>query len=205
MTSYDASAVLPEARLPVRARRSVGRRGARQGLVDEPAQRATPYAVTRDRLAGYREAALAAGLDWASVPVVQASESSPTGGAAAAAAVLTRRPQPTALLCLSDRLAEGAVRAAHELGLRIPQDLSIVGFDDAEPAARLGLTTVHHPHRRKGELAAAALLALLEGRSPAPTALLPTALVVRTSTAHPPLGPTATTAPRTGTPPPSLS
>ena len=159
MTSYDASAVLPEARLPVRARRSVGRRGARQGLVDEPAQRATPYAVTRDRLAGYREAALAAGLDWASVPVVQASESSPTGGAAAGA-VLTRRPQPTALLCLSDRLAEGAVRAAHELGLRIPQDLSIVGFDDAEPAARLGLTTVHHPHRRKGELAAAAPVVL---------------------------------------------
>jgi len=162
------------------------RRGAPVALADPSAQRASPYAVTRDRLAGYRDAATTAGLDWPSVPVMQAESSDPAGGAAASAVLLARIPRPTALLCLSDRLAEGAVRAAHDAGLRVPDDLSIVGFDDAEPAVRLGLTTVHHPHRRKGELAAAALLALVDGRTTERATELPTQLSLGSSTAAPP-------------------
>ncbi len=158
-----------------------------QALVDERAQAATTYAVTRRRLAGYREATVGAGAEWARVPVATAGAGDHVAeGAAAARALLGLSPRPTALLCLSDRLAEGALRAAADLGLRVPEDLSIVGFDDAEPAARLGLTTIRQPTRRKGELAATALLDLLAGREPQRIQLLPTQLVVRTSTGRAP-------------------
>jgi DNA-binding LacI/PurR family transcriptional regulator len=153
-----------------------------RGLAGEAAQRGAGYAVTRRRLAGYRDAAVRAGVDWSAVPVAGGTDSTVAEGAAGAATVLARSPRPTALLCLSDRLAEGALQTARELGLRVPEDLSIVGFDDAEPAARLGLTTVAQPHRRKGELAARALLDLLADRAPPPVSMLPAELVVRGST-----------------------
>jgi DNA-binding LacI/PurR family transcriptional regulator len=156
-----------------------------RALVGEQAQTATPYAVTRRRLAGYRDAARRAGVDWSAVPVVTGTDSTPAEGAAAAAALLARPVRPTALLCLSDRLAEGVLETAARLGLQVPRDLSVVGFDDAVPAAPLGLTTVRQPHRHKGELAAGALLDLLAGRTPEPVRRLPTELVVRSSTAPP--------------------
>ena len=157
-----------------------------RALVDEQAQEASTYAVTRRRLAGYRYAARASGLDWTTVPVATGTDSTVAEGAAVATALLARVPRPTALLCLSDRLAEGAAHAAAGLGLRVPADVSVVGFDDAEPAARLGLTTIRQPHRRKGELAATALLDLLGGGRPEPVRRLPTELVVRSSTGAPP-------------------
>ncbi len=157
-------------------------RKPRRGLVDERAQAAARYEVTRNRLAGYRDAALRAGLDWSRVPVVQGTDSTIAEGEAAAATALAADPRPTALLCLSDRLAEGAVRAAARLGRSVPADLSIAGFDDAPPAAGLNLTTVHHPHRRKGALAARALLRLLDGSGPEDPRMLPAELIVRGST-----------------------
>jgi DNA-binding LacI/PurR family transcriptional regulator len=158
-----------------------------RGLVDVAEQGGTTHAVSRDRLAGYHDAVKRHGLDWARVPVHQGTDSTPEEGEAGAAAVLALRPRPTALLCLSDRLAEGALRAARRLGLRVPGDLSIVGFDDAVPtAADLRLTTVRQPQRAKGERAAHALLALLDGSAPAASPPpLPTELVVRGSTAPP--------------------
>ena len=141
-------------------------RRPRRGLVDQRAQAAATYAVTRRRLAGYRDAALRADLDWNQVPVVQGTDSTVAEGEAAAATALAAQPRPTALLCLSDRLAEGALRTAARLGLSVPADLSVAGFDDAPHAAGLNLTTVRQPHRRKGALAARALLGVLDG-SPA--------------------------------------
>jgi DNA-binding LacI/PurR family transcriptional regulator len=162
------------------------RRGAVRGLVDLAGQQAASYAVSRDRLAGYRDAVERRGLDWTRVPVHQGTDSTPDEGDAGAIAVLRQSPRPTGLLCLSDRLAEGAVRAARRLNLRIPEDLSVVGFDDAHPTGTaLALTTVHQPVRAKGEQAATALLALLRGATPAPTTTLPTTLVVRGSTTVP--------------------
>jgi DNA-binding LacI/PurR family transcriptional regulator len=155
------------------------------GLVDQRAQAAATYAVTRDRLAGYRDAARRAGLDWAAVPVFHGGDSTPAVGEAGADAVLATDPRPTALLCLSDRLAEGALRAAARLGLRVPGDLSVAGFDDAATAAGLGLTTVRQPTREKGRAAGQALLDLLAGRPGPPPAALPAGLVVRTSTGPP--------------------
>jgi DNA-binding LacI/PurR family transcriptional regulator len=96
--------------------------------------------------------------------------------------LLARRPRPTGLLCLSDRLAEGAIQAATDAGLQIPADLSLVGFDDAgRLAADLGLTTVRQPHRDKGEQAARALIAQLNGEEIPAHQVLPTELVDRGS------------------------
>jgi DNA-binding LacI/PurR family transcriptional regulator len=158
------------------------RRAPIRGLVDERAQQSATYAVTRRRLAGYRAAAIKAGLDWAQVPVAQGISSTIAEGEAGAAAVLATTPRPTALLCLSDRLAEGALLTAHRLGLRVPDDLSVIGFDDATPAARLDLTTIRQPSRRKGELAARALLQLLNQHVDNPAQPLPTELITRAST-----------------------
>lgn len=152
------------------------------GLADEAVQAAATYAVTRDRLAGYRQAILGAGLKWADVPVFHGEDSLPAIGEAGAAAVLQTTPRPTALLCLSDRLAEGALRTAARLGLRVPEDLSITGFDDATTAAGLELTTVRQPARRKGEIALQGLLDRLAGRTHVDPRILPTQLIVRTTT-----------------------
>ena len=162
-------------------------RRPRRGLVDERAQAGATYEVTRRRLAGYRDIALRTGLDWSRVPVHQGTDSTVAEGEAGAAAVLATTPRPTALLCLSDRLAEGALRAAARLGLSVPADVSIAGFDDAPNAVALELTTVRQPHRRKGELAARALLDQLAG-SPADAqpVTLPSELVMRRSTGPPP-------------------
>lgn len=157
-----------------------------RGIVDQRGQAAATYAVTRHRLQGYREALISAGLDWSRVPVAAGTDSTIAEGATAAAALLERKPAPTAILCLSDRLAAGAIQTALARGLRIPEDLSIVGFDDARPAADLGLTTIRQPTRRKGELAAGALLDLIGGRHTRQNQLLPTELVIRSSTRPPP-------------------
>ncbi|MGH2893062.1 MAG: LacI family DNA-binding transcriptional regulator, partial [Solirubrobacteraceae bacterium] len=147
-------------------------RGQERGPMEEAVQAAATYAVTRRRLDGYRRVVAAAGLDWSAVPVVAGVTSSVEEGAAAAAALLDLRPAPTALLCLSDRLAEGAIEEARRRGLAIPGEVSVLGFDDADTAAGIGLTTVRQPHRGKGERATRALLALMEGRDVAPVQVL---------------------------------
>jgi DNA-binding LacI/PurR family transcriptional regulator len=157
-----------------------------RGMADETAQQAATYAVTRRRLAGYRDAVVRAGTDWSAVAVAAAATSAVKEGAAMAAALLARTPRPTGLLCMSDRLAEGALQSARQLGLRVPGDLSIIGFDDAPGAGALQLSTVRQPNRRKGELAAQTLLDLIAQRHTEPVHLLPTELIVRASTGPPP-------------------
>ncbi|MBV8915926.1 MAG: LacI family DNA-binding transcriptional regulator [Acetobacteraceae bacterium] len=157
-------------------------RAPTRGFVDVRAQSAATYAVTRRRLVGYQQAVARAGVDWAQVPVFQGIDSTIAEGEAGAGAVLTMTPRPTALLCLSDRLAEGALRAAARLGLRVPEDLSVTGFDDAPSAAALGLTTISQPNRRKGALAASALLHLLDGSPVEALQALPTELIARGTT-----------------------
>jgi DNA-binding LacI/PurR family transcriptional regulator len=107
-----------------------------------------------------------------------------------ARAMLDGPHRPTALFACSDLMALGVYDAAAELGLRIPDDLSVIGFDDVPEAewASPTLTTVRQPI---GEMGAAALRALLAARSAPPTVAaprleLPTSLMVRASTAPPP-------------------
>lgn len=144
--------------------------------VDFPAQQ---------RLLGWQDALAAAGIEPA-VTVCQHGWSSSAEDAARV--LLTAAEPPTALLCYSDAFAINAVRAAEALGLRVPEDLSIVGFDDSPlaAAARPPLTTVHQDVAGKGRTAVAMLLDLIAGTPPAATdVVLPTTLVVRESTAAP--------------------
>jgi DNA-binding LacI/PurR family transcriptional regulator len=161
-------------------------RGQRRGAMGVRAQTAATYAVTRRRLGGYRAAVAAAGRDWSTVPVVAGVTSSIAEGAAAAATLLDLSPAPTALLCLSDRLAEGALAEAERRGLAVPGDVSVVGFDDAGTAAVLGLTTVRQPHRDKGARATQTLLSLMRGEAVDPVQMLVAELVIRDSAGPPP-------------------
>lgn len=158
------------------------------GLVDADRQEAATYSITRSRLRGYASAIEAAGLSWADIPVYEHFGNEPEEGRKAAESLLGREPRPTAILALSDQLALGALDAARRLGLSVPEDVSVVGFDDVPDAARATppLTTVHQPHVEKGLLAGRLLIAQLRDEELPSPELLPTRLVVRGSTA--PLG-----------------
>lgn len=123
--------------------------------------------ATHERLVGFRQVLRDHGIPVDETLIVQApSETLP--GYALARDVLARPDRPTALFCYNDRMAMGAYRAAAELGLDIPGDLSIVGFDNQELiAANLfpGLTTVALPHYEMGAWAVETLVRLLRGEA----------------------------------------
>jgi DNA-binding LacI/PurR family transcriptional regulator len=131
--------------------------------------------IRYERLVGWREPLEAAGVDWAAVPVGSGPDGSVQSGYDAAVQLLDRADRPTAIICLSDVMAFGAMRAAAERGIRVPQDLSIVGYDDVAEAASAALTTVFQNHAAKGE---EAVRLLTEGGE---DVVLPTELVVRAS------------------------
>ncbi|TLM88318.1 substrate-binding domain-containing protein [Pseudarthrobacter sp. NamE5] len=147
---------------------------------------------THGRLRGFRDALTNAGLDGGAAPV-EAAAPDARGGYEAACRILAGSNPPSGLFCYNDRMAMGAYRAAAELGLSIPADLSVVGFDDQELiAAGLypGLTTVALPHYGMGAWAAERLVDMVEGKLPAehtgPEAmLLPCPVVSRASVAGP--------------------
>lgn len=102
---------------------------------------------------------------------------------AAEAALTAPGPRPTAVVCDDDILAAGACKAARRLGLHIPADLSVTGFDDLALATAVEpeLTTVHLPAERVGEQGMSALLAVLDG-TPWTAPDIPVELIVRDST-----------------------
>jgi DNA-binding LacI/PurR family transcriptional regulator len=155
------------------------------GPADLARQQGARYYVSKERLLGYRAEAEAAGLDWEEVPVLEASPYGRQAGHQAVARLLDSSDRPTALLAASDELALGALRAAAERGIAVPEQLSIIGFDDAPPAAwsTPTLTTIRQPHRHKGQVATEQLL----GLRPIQDLTYPTELVVRSSTARPPI------------------
>lgn len=148
--------------------------------------------ATHGRFAGYRQVLEGNGIPF-DPTLVDAAPSETLPGYQLARRMLDRDNRPTALFCYNDRMAMGAYRAAMELGLTIPDDLSIVGFDNQELiAANLfpGLTTVALPHYEMGEWAVETLVHLLHGEvayellADKPT-LLHCPLVVRDSVAAP--------------------
>ena len=138
--------------------------------------------ATRGRLRGYRDGMLAAGLDADAHFVEAVSEAA--GGYEATIALLDhgRAPEdrPTAVFCYNDRMAMGAFRAAAELGLSVPTDVSIVGFDDQAPIPESlfpALSTVALPHYEMGAWAVETLAAMIErGDEPEASGALPTLL-----------------------------
>jgi DNA-binding LacI/PurR family transcriptional regulator len=143
--------------------------------------------LSAERLEGYKEG-LAEAWDAELVRTVRPNAQDP---ARDATGELLRAPDPpTAILAMSDILAIGALEAAAEEGVAVPEELSVVGFDDSPVAlhATPPLTTVAQPHEEKGRLAAQWLMEEVErGQRPADgrrRAILPTELVVRESTAR---------------------
>ena len=100
--------------------------------------------------------------------------------------------RPTAILAMSDAMAIGAISAARRHGLRVPDDLSVVGFDDIDLASHTDppLTTVHQPIRQKGEEAVRLLRSVIErpDGTPPDQRRLDTRLLIRGSTGPVPNG-----------------
>jgi DNA-binding LacI/PurR family transcriptional regulator len=147
----------------------------------QPQPQTQPQTLFRnalERLRAYREAA--AGVAGTVLHVRELRDNTPQQAEKLALALLEQQPGITALLCMSDVLAQGALSAARKLELAVPEMLSVVGYDDLPSSAALGLSSVHQPTAQKGELAGRALLELLAG-GPARDLILPTRLMVRAS------------------------
>jgi LacI family transcriptional regulator len=143
------------------------------------------------RLAGFQRGLAENGISFRPERVIP-EEPISAGGYRAATALLGRPNRPTALFCFNDRMAMGAYQAAADLGLRIPSDVSIMGFDNQENIAdglRPGLTTLALPHYEMGQWAVRTLIELVDSgvQQPIHQALtLPCPLVRRASVGSPP-------------------
>lgn len=166
---------------------TVGTAGA-PGIVTDPVSAAVGH-VLKQRMLGWFDALDAAGIR---PTVAQERPTDAHAGEQGARLLLDQPDPPTAMLCFSDVMAYGVVQVAHARHLRVPQDLSVVGFDDNPLAQRMrpALTTVRQDVAAKGHAAAAALTAAIQRSRTGTTGrvrhvLLPTELVVRDSTAEP--------------------
>ena len=151
--------------------------GTTEGVLD--------FTAPTARLAGYRGSLTDAGVDLEPALEVD-GDFTVTGGMRAARELLDRPDPPTAVFAASDEMAIGVLRIARELGLRVPEDLSVIGIDDHEMADFFDLTTVAQPVHEQGRVAAQQVLAALANEEWKPEqVVLPTRLVVRRTTAAP--------------------
>lgn len=145
--------------------------------------------LSEDRLAGYRQA-----LEKWNVPynpdIVLPVEFTREGGAEGIIKLLQKDPRPTAVFAINDVVALGALEALHDLGINVPQGLSVVGFDDIEPSKShiAQLSTVAQNLQKMGQIAVSRLLdAITNPETHQPeTILLETQLQVRNTSAKPP-------------------
>jgi DNA-binding LacI/PurR family transcriptional regulator len=143
--------------------------------------------LTADRLAGYREGL---GTAWDEHAVHTCRPNAVEPARHATLELLQNKQRPTAILAMSDVFAVGALQAAAEVGIGVPEELSVVGFDDSPVAefATPALTTVAQPFEQKGRLAGEWLIEAIEHGRPhdrSRRTILPTEIVVRESTAPP--------------------
>jgi DNA-binding LacI/PurR family transcriptional regulator len=137
---------------------------------------------SRDRTKGYERALRAAGIERRGGYVREGTRL-PHVARAIAAELLSLPERPTAIFAASDTQAIGVLEAARALGISVPRELSVIGFDDIEVATYLGLTTVRQPLVESGRRGAKLLLDALAGRHAAPLReLLPLELIVRRTT-----------------------
>jgi DNA-binding LacI/PurR family transcriptional regulator len=137
---------------------------------------------SRDRTRGYERALAAAGIQVRD-DYVREGTRLPHVARAIAAELLSLPERPTAVFAASDTQAIGVLEAARALGIGVPGELSVIGFDDIEAAGYVGLTTVRQPLMESGRRGARLLLDVLSGRPVAPLhELLPLELIVRGTT-----------------------
>ncbi len=142
------------------------------------------HVSSRDRLTGYRDALSAAHLPFDSA-LVRDGDGRFTSGEQIAELMAETRP-PTAVFCYNDLTAIGVLRAVRRRGLRVPDDISVVGFDDLEFAAYVEppLTTIHQPKTEMGRRAMKMLVDAMKGKE-VPNYSAPVELVLRSSTCAP--------------------
>jgi LacI family transcriptional regulator len=143
-----------------------------------------PIPAASGRLEGYRQALTAAGLPF-DPALVRAGKSNSDGGRRCAAALLALPERPTALFCFNDLMAMGAYDAIKAQGLRIPEDIAVVGFDNLEIIAEHlhpPLSTVKLPHYKMGEWAIQFVLGLVNTPTGPIQHMMPCEFVERGST-----------------------
>ena len=150
------------------------------GYENDPYNFRTP----RDRLTGYEGALRQRGITPNPAYRLHSDFTAPSAYHEALSA-LSRPDRPTAVFAASDEIAVGVLGAARQLGLRVPEDLSVIGVDDHEVAEALGLTTIAQPVGTIAEVAAWQLISRLTTpvKTPPARVLLPVQLIERTTTA----------------------
>ncbi|GAB1640847.1 LacI family DNA-binding transcriptional regulator [Krasilnikovia sp. MM14-A1259] len=138
------------------------------------------------RIAGIEDALRTVGMSPRDITITEAP-CTRMDGYRAARAIMAAQPRPTALIVLADQMAFGAVDALRDLGLDVPGDVSVTGFDDLPEAqwTRPRLTTVRQPIAAKGRIAGDFLVSAIRGENQHPRQLLHTALIMRESSRPP--------------------
>jgi DNA-binding LacI/PurR family transcriptional regulator len=144
--------------------------------------------TSEQRLAGYREALAAAGLNPDEAPMMSGDYGEASGYRIARELLEQTNSGITALLCANDLMAIGAMKLCRDIGLSIPKDISITGFDNIPASSLLepALTTVAQPGRDMGRAAAQLLLHQIKGISRPARTEFPTDLCIRNSVSAPP-------------------
>ncbi len=144
------------------------------------------YQSDTERYGGYRSALESAGLK-VEPQYVMLGDGKPEEGGAAAAALMALKPRPTAIFCYNDMTALGAMAEIAARGLKVPEDVSITGFDDLFFAKYTAppLTTVRQPMREMGRMALETLVLLCDGGEPQHNVQARGEVIVRQSTAAP--------------------
>jgi DNA-binding LacI/PurR family transcriptional regulator len=147
------------------------------GDTDDPMRFTPPH----HRGTGYRQALISAGIE--PDPALSVLGYFTVQGGEAAMCRLLERPQrPTAVFAESDEMAYGAIMAIRRSGLRVPEDIAVIGFDDHATAELMDLTTIRQPVGQQGAVLAQELLDSLSGAADPSDLVLETELVVRGST-----------------------
>lgn len=135
------------------------------------------------RIAGLKSALISSSLIFEELPRVD-GDFSRESGMQATKTLLTQNPDLTAIICLNDRMAMGAIKQAQRMGRTVPNDLTVVGYDDLPISAEFtpALTTVNHGGQEWGRAAVDMIIRQLNGEKPDPI-IFPTKLVVRNSSA----------------------
>ena len=153
------------------------------GYISDVLEEPFPYSASRARFTGYCQALEAAGFKPAP-ELHRHGEHSRFDAKIITAELLQMEDRPTAIFAASDTQAIGVLEAARELGLRIPEDLSVIGYDDVEIAEHLGLTTIRQLLVESGEKGVRLLLEVINNPQRKPACeILPTELIVRNTTA----------------------
>jgi DNA-binding LacI/PurR family transcriptional regulator len=164
------------------ATRHLLKKGHRRiGIINGPPIGAV--AAMQERLAGHQEALTEAGLTFDPTLMVYGDYTRPSGQQATEKLLALFNP-PTAIFAFNDRMAIGAIWALKAAGLRVPEDVAVVGFDDIPAAVEFTppLTSVRHSGGQTGQVAAQMLFRLIEGEPvDYPEVLLPAELIIRQS------------------------